>query len=412
MPKLRGWPKGVDNIHQDNEIPDDALRSAVNVDILDSGKLRRRQGHGLFRSAVLGHSLWGDKDIAYFVENNQLKQLNLDGTATVIGSVTTGSSPLAYHKVNGSVYFSSALANGRLTDGVLFPWGVEVPTSPPSLGLYAGTLEPGTYFAVVTYVLEDGRESGTSVQTSITLTDVGGIIVTSMPVPINPAITRKRLYLTTPNGEVFYMAKEVAAIDQFITISTLQLFQECRTQHMTPPPLFNAITRANGRIFGVDALNPRIVWYTEALAFDLVDRRKNYYYFDDDVTMIAGTKSGNGLYVATGNETFFIGNPGIAEQETSVVVFAFGAVARSLAIIPTTQEPIWMTERGAVIGKEGGAAEPLSIGRLEPGGMNDAASMVREENGITQFVVVGNNTEGSSLQASSYAEAEITRRAV
>jgi hypothetical protein len=42
--------------------------------------------------------------------------------------------------------------------------------------------------------------------------------------------------------------------------------------------------------------------------------------------------------------------------------------------------------------------------------MNNAASMVRESDGIRQFVVVGNKTEGSTLEAGSYAEAEITRR--
>lgn len=409
MPSLSGWPLGVDNVHDDHELPRDALRNAVNVDILDSGKIRQRNGHVLSLAATSAHSLWSDENNAYYVEGNQLKKFNTDNTSTVIGTVNTDDNHLAYKKINEQVYFSSKIAKGKLVDGQLKQWGIDVPTSPPGLSLYSGTLEAGTYFAVVTYVADDGRESGASVQTSITLTDVGGIAVIGMPVPADATIAKKRLYLSTPNGEVLYMAKEVSADAQFIDISTLDLRQECRTLHLSPPPFSTAIAYANGRLFMVDAEDSRIVWFTESISYELVDRRKNYYVFDKPVTLIAGTATGRGLYICAG-ETYFISNAGVKDQDGKTTIFGFGAFAESLSTIPTTKEPIWMTERGAVIGKEDGGAQLLAAGRLEPGKMINVASMVREQNSIRQFVAVGNKTDASTVEAGSYAEAEIIRR--
>jgi hypothetical protein len=412
MAKLSGWPKGMDNVHSDNEIPPDALRRAVNLDILDSGKLRRRRGHALRLAVTNGHSLWSwlGRTAAYFVEGNQLKKLNPDATATVIGTVNTGLEHLSYVKVNEDVYFASRLAKGRVRDDVLHPWGIDVPTSPPVLALSDGVMHPGTYFAVMTYVTADGRESGASVQTSITLDAPGGIATTALPVPTDPNVVSKRLYLSTANGEVMYLAKEVPAISQFIVLSSLDLRQELRTQFMGPPPLSIGLAYANGHVFMIDAADPRIVWFTQSLAFDLVDLRKNYYQFPAPVTMIAGTAKGGGLYVSS-DKVYFIASPGTLNQDVlDRVAYGFPAIAETLSFIPTTEEPIWLTERGACIGKELGAVQVLSPFSMVPGKMNNAASMVRESDGIRQFVVVGNKTEGSTLEAGSYAEAEITRR--
>ncbi len=39
-----GWPSGMDNVHADHELDAKTLRRAVNADVLDSGKIRRRKG--------------------------------------------------------------------------------------------------------------------------------------------------------------------------------------------------------------------------------------------------------------------------------------------------------------------------------------------------------------------------------
>jgi hypothetical protein len=411
MPTINGWVKGMDNIHADNEISLDTLRRAINVDIMDSGKIRRRRGHALALAVTNGHSLWSNAaGQAYFVEGNQLKKLNANVTATLIGAINTGLLPLSYQEVDENVYISSPLARGRLHNDVLHLWGIALPTQPPTLAETAGILDAGTYHAVVTYLTADGRESGPSAETSITLDQPGGITTTALPVPDEAHVTAKRLYLTSANGDVFYKAAEVAPNAQFVTIGTPVIGQELRTKGKMPPPYAIALAFAGGRVFMVDATDPRIVWFTDSMSFDLVDRRKNYYQFPKPVTMIAGTATGMGLYVSS-DRIYFIANPGVDGQDMqNRAAFAFPAIARTLAIIQNTLEPIWLTERGACIGKEQGAVQVLAADRVAPGKMMNAASMVRESDSLRQFIAVGDKTEGSALEAGSYAEAEITRR--
>lgn len=407
--RLSGFPKGLDNVHLDYEVPADALRQAVNVDITDSGKVRRRKGHALITAMTGAHSLWSDNlGNAYFMLANTLKALFTGGSTQNLGTVLAGDNKLSYVKVNESVYFSCASAKGKITNNVIQPWGIEAPTTPPVIEATVGILDIGTYHAAVTYVLADGRESGASVLTSVELTAAGGIAVIGMPIPSSTSVIKKRLYLSTANGEVLYLAKEMGVLDQFATISSPVTETELRTAYLSEPILSSCLAETNGRIFMVDAANKKAVYYTEAISFDHVDIRKNFYQFPEEVTLIAGTRTG--LYVCA-DKTYYIANAGM-DEASQTEIFDYTGIANSVQIIPSTHEPIWMTERGAVIGHDGGNAEILSSSSLVPGKMIDAASMVREQNGVRQYVVVGQQTEGSTVESSTYAEAEITRRAV
>ena len=405
--KFRGWARGVDNVHQDYEIPSDSLRRGVNVDILDSGKIRRRKGFTQTLASSGAHSLWSDGTVAYFVQNNQLRKFYENGTSVSLGTIAAGANRVSYVKVGQDVYFTCATARGKIKNGTLASWGVEVPATPPTVTTTAGVLPPGTYYAAVTYVMPDGRESGASLLTQTTLSTDGGVTVTSMPIPVDATITKKRLYLSTADGEILYMAAELGAADLFATISSPVSGAELRTAYLSTPPLGSAIAYTNGRIFVVDVADPRVVWFTEALDYDHVDTRKGYYTFGAPVSVIAGTS--DGLYVCA-DMTYFIPGAG-SPDATQRMVLEFGAIAGSETTIPFSTDVIWMTEQGPVIGKDGGVIEMLSKERMSPGGMADAAAMVRDKDSVRQYVVVGSNIDSSSLQAGSYAEAEIVRRA-
>lgn len=406
--KFSGWQKGVDNVHQDYEVPADSLRRGVNVDVLDSGKLRRRKGYSLVLAAAQPHSLWSDGATAYFVENNTLRVFNENGTSTALGAVSTGVDKLAYVKVNNDVYFTSRSAKGKIRNSLLSNWGVEVPVTPPVLAVTVGVLPPGTYFAAVTYLTADGRESGASVLSSVTLAADGGVAITGLPIPVSPDVTKKRVYLSTANGEVLYMAAELLAADLFANVSAPVTGAELRTAYLSEPPLGVALATVNGRVFIVDAADPRVVWYTEANDYDHVNRRRGYYMFGDAVTAIASTS--NGLFVGAGATTYYISGAGNADASQRVVSDV-GMIQGSVSYIPDSADAAWMTEQGPAIGKDGGEVQLLTRERMSPGGMLDTAAMVRDKDGVRQYVVVGSNMDSSALQAGSYAEAEIVRRA-
>lgn len=409
--KLGPWPAGMNNVASDYALPTSkygrvvALRNAVNVDVDDSGKISRRKGFTPAAAMAGAHSLWRDATggDAYVFEGETLKQFN-GAAAAAVGVVPGVKSPVSYVKARDKVYFTSLGASGRVSGGALSTWGVELPGTPPSLAPTAGVFDAGTYTAAVTYVTADGRESGASSMSTVTLTAAGGISVIGMPVPVSAEVTKKRLYLSTANGEVLYRALELAPSALFASASTPITGHELRTEHLSPPPLGSALALYNDRIFIADGPT---VWFTEASDFDHVDKRKNYYRFDAGVTVIAAVA--DGLYVCA-DRTYFISGAG-SSGASQRVVLDFGAISNTAQTIPKTANTIWMSPNGAVVGKAGGGVEILADGALVPGRMAGAASLVREEDGLRQFVTVGTTTEASRLAASSYAEAEIVRRA-
>jgi len=405
---------GMDNIHDDEELPYAVLRRAINTDILDSGVLRRRKGFTQELAITGAHSMWGNGQQSYFIQNNQLCQFLPDGTYTVIGAFSAGSNRAAYKDVAGSIFITCKTARIKLTDGVMSPWGVEVPSSAPVLSATVGTMAPGTYYAAVTYLLADGRESGQSSLSSITLTVAGGIATTAMPNPVDPAITAKRLYLTTTDGEVMYNAVQMAATDQFTSVGAYPTGGRLRTEYKSPPPFGRHITHYNGRIFIVDAIDPSILWFTDAFDYDHVDLTKNYYQFPAPITMVATADNGvflarNGLYVAS-DRTYYLPAAGETNEEMRVVS-DLTAIEYTLDSISDTSNPIWMTPMGPCIGKHSGVMEFLAEESISVGNMAEAASLIRKHNGLRQYLVVGSSNQDALMQSSSYAEAEVIRRA-
>ena len=386
--------KGMNNINGDTELPHDAARRIVNADVLDSGRLRRRKGSTLSLALAGAHSLWSDGVTAYYVLSNILYRFVPGSASVAMGSFNAGQNRISYVKVNEVIYLTCATASASIRNGVLSCWGVETPSSSPTLTASTGVMPAGVYAACVTYITADGRESAPSSIVWITLAADGGITTLSMPNPTSPFVTAKRLYLTLCDGDVFYQAAEVAITDQFTAIGVQVNGNQLRTLHLSVPPFGSALAHYNGWIFIVDAADPRIVWYTEAQDFDHVDKRSNYYQFSP-VSLIAATL--DGLYVCA-DQTYFLPQAGQKEAGQRLVL-EVGAIANSASTIPNTTDAIWMTSRGPCIGKDGGIVELLVEKSIASGEMANAASMVREKDGIRQFVVVGNNTQASGLVA-------------
>lgn len=407
---LGPWPAGMNNVAPDHALPVSkygrivAARNAVNVDFDDSGRARRRKG---FTQALLtpgAHSLWTREERdALFVADNLLYSFN-GSAARPLGVVNCGAHPLSYAEVNGKTYFTCPTARGVLESDVIQPWGVEVPAVPPMLLESAGTLAAGDYFVAMTYVLKDGRESGASPLAKFTLGAPGGFAVISMPNPTSVDVVAKRLYISTTDGDVLYRAGEFSAAAQFATADSPPSGSQLLFAHMSAPPLGSALAHYNGRIFIVDG---NTVWYTEAHDYDHVDVRKNFYRFSSRASVIAAVE--DGLYVCA-DKTYFIPNAGSTNAE-QMRVLDFGAFPNTAHRIPKSKDVIWMSERGPVVATAGGSVEVLAADGLAPGKMEGAASLIREEDGLRQFITVGTAIEGASVQANSYAEAEVIRKA-
>ncbi|MCG6552567.1 MAG: hypothetical protein L7F77_09590, partial [Candidatus Magnetominusculus sp. LBB02] len=209
--------KGLANVLPPGRMGFSYLQSALNVDIDDSGMIRRRAG---YRKVYGGtpHSLWSDGRICLFCEDGQLKELmkpETDGGPYEVRSLRDGitsGSRMAYLSVNGTVYYSDGVATGAIdTRGniaVARSWGIA-PAPAPVLSACSGNLRPGRYAIALTYVRKGGayspsggQESGTSMLSFIE-TASGGITV-NVTASDDPDVVGINLYVTTVSGETLY----------------------------------------------------------------------------------------------------------------------------------------------------------------------------------------------------------------
>ncbi len=111
---------GIKNTVSRERLQMGELEAAVNVDIDNSGQVRRRRGYDR-KDASSWHSAQTIAGRAFAVKDGQLGELRADYSHSALASV--GSDPLSYTAVGDTVYFSSRSASGKIVDGAVQPWG-------------------------------------------------------------------------------------------------------------------------------------------------------------------------------------------------------------------------------------------------------------------------------------------------
>lgn len=380
---VKGWPVGVDNIQPDIDVTAGALRSALNVDIFDGGKIRLRNGFTRRISAVGASSMWShpDLDIGYYMAGGTIFQIDQNFVTTPVVTGLTPTLPVAFCYVNGEVFWSNTVATGRILGGVNRPWGVEAPANVPILTATAGALEPGTYQVSVAFRTASGEEGPATSPTTITLPTLGGITISNIPVPVDPSVTLKNIYVSTQNGDVLYRAETIPAAQTSLTISvTPPATVAMRGQNFSVMPAGTILAHRNGVIYS--ATGPYI-FHSEPMRYGMCNRAKNFYMFPSDVTIMLSVPEG--LYVVA-DKTYFLENPGTPDVIQRVLL-PFGAASGTGVYMPGGTEVAWFSHRGQVIAA-GGQAKVITEEHFAPVIMLQGASMVREQRGIRQIVTV------------------------
>ncbi len=114
---------GLKNTVAPERLTANELETALNVDIDDTGQLRRRRGYDL-KIAGSFHSIRELGGKIYGVKDGALGIIRPDYTFFSLG-VTVGLSPVCYAQVDDNVYFSSLDADGViLPDETIIDWGM------------------------------------------------------------------------------------------------------------------------------------------------------------------------------------------------------------------------------------------------------------------------------------------------
>lgn len=373
------------------------LVAADNVNIDATGQLSRRDGRSL---ALAGdyHSLWAAGDLCLMVGGTSLYRVQPGYTTDSLRAGLTAGAKMAFQPINERVYYSNGRESGVIENGASRSWGLTPPTNQGTATATAGNLPAGTYQWAVTYLRDDGQESGTGLAGRIELTEQGGIALADLPVSADPGVTLlKILYLTECNGSVLY---EAATIDADATTHTIADAvggaNPLATQHQSPPPAGQVIAYYKGRAFVAAG---HVLYYSEPHAYELFDLR-HYIEFPGPITVLAPIEmpEGGGMFIAAGEMTGFIAGT-TPEEMTYTALADYGGLLGTLTYVEGTlfgdgamgarMLPMWTSTNGICVGTPDGQLLNLTEQRytMDEDGEGCAVFMPDE----SRYVVVINH---------------------
>lgn len=369
--------------------PTTDLVAAVNVDLDNSGLPSRRAGTSLKRAGA-AHSLWAQGDMCIFASGTSLLRLYPDYSSEVLATGLTANAPVSFVEVNGRIYWGNGRESGVIANAISRSWGMEIPAQ-PGLSFVAGQLTPGQYQCVVTHVRNDSQESGAGLPSVIALSADGGIRVT-WSLPGDPTIELARVYLSTPDGTVMYLADECPIDDLYTEIASCAFAVPLNTQWNDKPPSGHAFAYANGRIYIADG---GYIFGTTELGYEYVDLRDYLSLDGSRVRVLAGLEGG--LYAATDNAAYFLRGKTFSDMEMTIVateggvegslVYVDGQMASGTPELAGKRCALFATGAGVLLGLPDGSVMNLTQERYRFDATELGAAVFHENTKLNSYLL-------------------------
>lgn len=328
------------------QIQGDYLKDAVNVDIDNAGRLRRRRDVALVQAMTGAHSLHMTSDAAGFlVRDSVLYAITLTTYAETIVKVLSSNAAMSYVAFNGDLYYSNGADSGRITTGVVYPLGMPTPDA-PTLTVIGGGLVAATYQVAVGYAnTTTGEEGGVSGKLQVELTSEGGIRV-ALPAA-TPGATHVNVYLSEANGSVVYLAATVAAGTPLVDLIALPTGREAPERRDEPLPA-GRLLLSSGRLCSVVG-NTLYVGIPYKPGY--IDPINYGVPFPEPISVAVDAQAG--IYVAA-DKTYWLPNEGVIAD-----VLPYGAVPGTEFAYPDKTVVGWFGAKGFVLGTPSGEAQAV-----------------------------------------------------
>jgi len=382
--------KGINNVLPDDKSVDGYLKELVNLDIDKNNNLFKRKGFVL-RDSSSFHSLWSNenKTRMFAVRDGDLVEIKADSSyTTLVPSI--GDSRVTYDEVDNIVYYTSRFKSGKITNSVAGNWGIAVPNVIPSLLEANGSMVKGSYQVTTTFETLDGRESGSLLAAVISVSDFSSIVVSNLPVSTDPEIAYVNIYVTLENGDNFNRIAKLPNGTTSYTISSVNFSDRpLETFNLSPAPNGSIVKWAHGRLY---VSQDNILWWSEPYQYDHFDLRKNYYYFEEEITAICPTP--DGLWVSADKIYYVAGkdpsSARLSEKEVAKVVLG-SDVKFSGAYIFIENTPLgykWFvtTNKGIFVLFNDGVILNISERNVSMPEAKSGASAFIQEDGINRYV--------------------------
>lgn len=339
------------------------MRDAVNVDVDNSGSLRRRQATEKLVALTNPHSLHmlNDTD-GYMVIGGVMYQVAmLPAYSQSMFLVLSNDDPVAWLASGDSLYYSNGTDSGRISSGVNYPWGLPTP-SDPTTSQIGGNLFEGSHQVAVAYRNSISGETGgisPSSNPDVT-TPTGGLRVT-LPGAVSGA-THIDIYISTVNGSIPMLVATVPVGTTLYDIIDYGTGREANQRFEAPLPAGTQLFMFNGCLCSVKGSD----------VFEGIPYRPGYYLPVEGRIPWPATVSNvipaqNGAYVVA-DQTYWI--PGTHLTSSKDVIkdaLPYGGVAGTAFSYGENKNVQygWFGKYGIVLADETGAVNAAMYDNIE-----------------------------------------------
>lgn len=339
----------------------DFLRSAMNLDVDNAGRLRVRRGVTLVQAMTAPHSIhMTSATTGLLVRASVLYSFDVSGGyAETLVKALASNDRVYWETWNGDSYYSNGTDSGRVSAaGAWFPWGMETPSA-PAVATIAGTLEPGDYQVALTYVnTTTGEESGCQGYSLERLTSAGGLRVT-LP-GASAGATHINVYCSPTNGGVPLLQTTVAIGAPYADITaTVTTGRQCQTLYEDPLPAGTQVALVNGRLCSASS---KRVYVGKPYRPGYYLPSEGYIDFEADVSNIVPAQGGT--YIVADKTRWFAGTD-LMKPDTISDVLPYGGVAGTRYEDPTNSKVGWFSHAGWVVADPNGQAEAVMSDNID-----------------------------------------------
>lgn len=391
--------RGLNNKEDRDSLSIEWLETADDVDVDNAGHIRRCPGTTETLTAIADGYSTRRGDRAYLIGTDGALS-RYDGQSAVEIYSDVGEGPYAWTEYGTAVYLLGNERALEIRPGEVVSWGVAVPTVPTVSADTNGSLPAGVYQVAITYLRDDGIESGSTNPVRVTLSDNSRIVLDNIPTDHTVIV-----YCSPPNGKELYMARRATGTADTIDGDYRVWTYPLRTQFLSPPPLSgHAIEAWDGQLWVAvyDDLHhiSRLFPSVELRAFNL-DAPMDVA---GKVTLLAAVNEG--LIVGTDREIHIISG---AEDGGYFLqrLANYGVISGSVDWQPDNKAVFW-TERGAVRAMP---LEPLTEAALSVAPGITSPGLVREDRGYRTYLTspdssgVDHNPYGTRLTPTTVYDA-------
>lgn len=269
--------KGLNNTTDPVRLGLKWLARADNIDITSTGAVRRRAGRGkVAAGAMSGAFSSADFTRLYVVSDNALCAAGPDLALAPI-QAGISSLPMRWAQLNDHIYFTNGVESGVIDiDSTVMPWALPAPPA-PVVSAISGGAPAGIYQVRLTHMWPDGREGCSSTESTVALTEPGGVRVSGIaPGPTGTA----RVYIAPAGSTLFQLAGEAASTTFDWASSPDTLGAELTNAFMdTVPAGAEVIAAWRGRIYVslyLPAEDQTAIFFSEPLAAHLFNYAQNF----------------------------------------------------------------------------------------------------------------------------------------